>query len=62
MNVLAIDVGGTHGKVLVSDRRKPREFRSGHTLSPAQMVKQVRRFTTEDAIAFIGGFRLWSKM
>ena len=47
MNVLAIDVGGTHVKVLVSDKRKPREFRSGHALTPAQMVRQVRRLTSD---------------
>lgn len=47
MNILAIDVGGTHVKMLVSNKRKPRAFPSGHALTAAQMVKQVRRFTAD---------------
>jgi hypothetical protein len=31
MNVLVIDVGGTHVKVLVSGEREPRKFVSGPT-------------------------------
>ena len=42
MNVLAIDVGGTRVKMLVSDKREPRAFESGPTMTPDQMVKKVK--------------------
>ncbi len=38
MNVLVVDVGGTHIKVLVSGEREPRKFPSGPTLTAKQMV------------------------
>jgi polyphosphate glucokinase len=41
-NVLAIDVGGSHVKVLVSGESDPRRFDSGPDLTPAQMVDGVR--------------------
>jgi polyphosphate glucokinase len=47
MKVLAIDVGGTHVKVLVSDKREPRKLASGPTLTPAQMVKKVKRLAAD---------------
>jgi polyphosphate glucokinase len=40
--VLAIDVGGSHVKLLTSDEREPRRFDSGPTLTPQQMVEGVR--------------------
>jgi polyphosphate glucokinase len=43
MNVLVVDVGGTHVKVLASGYREHREFPSGPTLTPKQMVAGVKR-------------------
>ncbi len=45
MNVLVVDVGGSHVKVLVSGKREPRQFASGPALTPAEMVKGVKRLT-----------------
>ena len=42
MNVLVIDVGGTHVKILASGQTQPRRIDSGPTLTPAQMVGGVR--------------------
>lgn len=42
MKVLAIDLGGTHVKVLASDQTEPRRFESGPSLTPSQMVEKVR--------------------
>jgi hypothetical protein len=43
--VLAIDVGGSHVKVRVSNRRDMRQFVSGPDLTPAQMVAGVHELT-----------------
>ena len=43
MNVLVIDVGGTHVKVLVSGEKEPRKFVSGPTLTARQMVAGVKK-------------------
>ena len=43
IRVLAVDVGGTHVKVLLSTRRVPAKFPSGRKLTGAQMVAQVKR-------------------
>ncbi len=43
--VLAIDVGGSHVKMRVSGRREEREFESGPTLTPRQMVAHIRELT-----------------
>jgi polyphosphate glucokinase len=45
--VLAIDVGGTHVKTKVSGGREIREFESGPTLTPRQMVARVRKLTED---------------
>src|SRR5262245_10146078 len=42
MNVLAIDVGGTHIKILATGENKPRKFASGPTMGPKQMVEAVK--------------------
>jgi polyphosphate glucokinase len=42
MNVLVIDVGGTHVKILATGHTKPREFASGSKLTAAQMVAGVK--------------------
>src|SRR5260370_11130995 len=44
--VLAIDVGGTHVKVLATGRRKPLEIQSGPKMTAKQMVRDVRKGTT----------------
>jgi len=46
MNILAIDVGGTHVKVLATGRRKPLEIPSGPKMTAQQMVRDVRQGTT----------------
>jgi len=43
--VLAIDVGGSHVKMRVSGRREEREFESGPTLTPRQMVTHIHKLT-----------------
>ena len=43
MIVLVIDVGGTHVKILATGHGDRREFESGPTLTPRQMVAGVRR-------------------
>lgn len=47
MNVLVVDVGGTHLKLAVSGRRTPRQIPSGPTLTPALMVRAVREATRD---------------
>jgi len=46
MNVLAIDIGGTHVKILVTGQKEHREFDSGPKLTPRQMVSGVRQLAT----------------
>jgi polyphosphate glucokinase len=43
MNILAIDVGGTHVKILASGQTEKREFDSGPKMGPQDMVSQVRK-------------------
>src|SRR5262245_9169336 len=43
MNVLAVDVGGTHVKILASGHKEPRRFESGPTLTAKQMVSEVQK-------------------
>jgi len=47
MRVLAIDVGGTHVKVLLSGEATPRKFESGPALTPTEMVKGVKQITKD---------------
>jgi polyphosphate glucokinase len=52
--VLTIDVGGNHVKMRVFGRREMRQFESGPTLTPRQMVARVHELTgdwTYDAIS-----------
>ena len=46
MNILVIDVGGTHVKVLATGHRKPIEIPSGPKMTARQMVEKVRQETT----------------
>jgi polyphosphate glucokinase len=43
MNVLVIDVGGTHVKILATGQTDKREFASGPTMTAEQMVGGVRK-------------------
>jgi polyphosphate glucokinase len=41
MNILVVDVGGTHVKILASGQTERREFDSGPTMTPTEMVARV---------------------
>ena len=43
MNVLVVDVGGTHVKILATGQKELREFPSGPTLTAKQMVARVKK-------------------
>jgi polyphosphate glucokinase len=45
--ILAIDVGGTHVKALVTGEREPRKIPSGPTMTAGQMVQQVKRLVRD---------------
>jgi polyphosphate glucokinase len=43
MKVLAIDVGGTHVKILATDQKEPQKFVSGPKMTAKQMVSTVKK-------------------
>jgi polyphosphate glucokinase len=47
MNVLVIDVGGAHVKILATGHRTHRQFESGPTLTPKQMVAGVKKHVAD---------------
>ncbi|MCX6929316.1 MAG: ROK family protein [Verrucomicrobia bacterium] len=47
MNVLVVDIGGTHVKVLVTGQDAEREFVSGPTLTPRRMVSGVLKLVAD---------------
>jgi polyphosphate glucokinase len=47
MNVLVVDVGGTHVKFLATGQSEPRKFVSGPTLTAEQMVARVNEFARD---------------
>src|SRR5215472_5845613 len=47
MNVLVVDVGGTHVKILATGQNAAREFPSGPTLTAEQMVAGVKQLTED---------------
>ena len=47
MNILAIDVGGNHVKVLASNAQESRRFESGPSLTPTEMVEGVKALTAD---------------
>ena len=54
MNVLVVDVGGTHVKILASGQEARREFPSGPTLTAVRMVRGVKELAgdwTYDAVS-----------
>ena len=47
MRILAIDIGGTNVKFLLTGAAAPRRFPSGPTLQPAQMVEKLHEATAD---------------
>jgi polyphosphate glucokinase len=47
MNVLVIDVGGTHVKILATGHEQRREFPSGPDLTARQMVSEVKKLAAD---------------
>jgi len=47
MNVLAVDVGGTHVKLLASNGAEPRRFVSGLKMTPDAMVSQAKQLISD---------------
>jgi len=47
MNVLVIDIGGTHVKLLATGQKEPREFESGLKLTPAMMAAGVQNLAKD---------------
>lgn len=43
MNILVVDIGGTHVKFLVTGEKEPRKFDSGPTLTAKEMVAAVKK-------------------
>jgi polyphosphate glucokinase len=47
MDVLAVDVGGTHVKILATGQDQPRKFVSGPKLTPKRMITETKRLAKE---------------
>ena len=47
LNVLVVDIGGTHVKVLATGQAQPQEFPSGPTMTPEHMVSEVKKLTAD---------------
>ena len=47
MNVLVVDVGGTHVKILATGQKAHRQFDSGPNLTPGKMVAGVRKLASD---------------
>ena len=47
MNILVIDIGGTHVKVLATGQKLHREFVSGRRLTPKRMISKVRQLVAD---------------
>ena len=47
MNVLVVDVGGNHVKILATGQKQSREFPSGPALTAKQMVAGVKKLATD---------------
>jgi polyphosphate glucokinase len=47
LNVLVVDVGGTHVKILATAQKQSREFPSGPKLTPKQMVAGVKKLAKD---------------
>jgi polyphosphate glucokinase len=53
MNVLVVDVGGTHVKILATGQDEPRRFPSGPSLTAEQMVAAVKDLAGEWTYAVV---------
>jgi polyphosphate glucokinase len=47
MNILVVDVGGTHVKILATGQKDHREIVSGPSLTPKQMISKVRKLAAD---------------
>jgi len=47
MNILVVDVGGTHVKILATGETEPRKFDSGPKLTPQRMVLDVKELAKD---------------
>jgi polyphosphate glucokinase len=47
LNVLVVDIGGTHVKILATGQKQHREFPSGSKLTPKQMVAGVKKLARD---------------
>jgi polyphosphate glucokinase len=47
MKVLAIDIGGTHVKVMATGQEASRDFESGPTMTPRRMVSQIQKLVPD---------------
>ena len=47
MNVLAIDIGGTHVKILATGQKERQQFESGPKLTPQSMVASVKKLAED---------------
>lgn len=47
MNVLVIDIGGTNIKLLASGHKEPRSFPSGLSMTPTQMVYEIKELAND---------------
>src|SRR5262245_17644201 len=47
MNVLAVDIGGTHVKILATGQNERQEFASGPKLTPKSMVATVKKLAQD---------------
>lgn len=47
MNVLVVDVGGTSVKILMTGQSASRQFASGESMTPDQMVKNVKELAAD---------------
>src|SRR5689334_4633055 len=47
MNILVVDVGGTHVKILATGQKEPRKFDSGPALDAQQMVAGVKKLAAD---------------
>ncbi len=47
MKVLAIDIGGTHVKILATGQKERKEFESGPAMTPRAMVAGVKKLAAD---------------
>lgn len=46
-NVLVVDVGGSHVKIIATGQTESRQFKSGPTLRPKQMIREIHAVTKD---------------